>query len=608
MAPQCPAPSVGAMNALVTLLIESLHTASCGLTHPEEYPPDYGQDVLLQKEPLEFDFVIVGGGTAGSVVASRLSENPKWNILLLEAGGDPITESEVPLLFVALRDLKNIYKLYAEPSRFACKAFEDERCSWIQGKGLGGSGSINGLIHITGFAHDFNNWRQLGSTGWAYKDLQPYIEKIEKNQGNSSHPRGYLDLGNFEAGDEDIIEIISTAAEELGQPRIRDLGGLHNMGYAIVRGTVSRGRRSGTAKGYLGRVAASRSNLKIIKNAQVTKLRFDGKGQTLDSLDFVVEQNKRRNVKVVREAILSAGAFNSAKLLMLSGIGPKDNLQALKIPILQNLPVGRNLQDHLVTFVFYKFPQEVDGSQVQNMIYQYLMHNRGPLATIGATRLVGFVKSHLNLTHPDLEMHHMFFRAGNFFALNTILSGLGMKSEYKNFVVNLVKSQALLMLAISLVQPKAKGRMRLKSKAFKDPPIIKSKFLSLPEDREAFVRGLEYFSNFENTKSFRTQQMEIVRIPMEECDRFEFKSRNYWLCYTKYFTNSCYNVAGTVRMGAEEDMEAVVNSRLKVKGVRNLRVADASIMPSITSANINGPTIIIGEKAADMIKEDWAED
>ncbi|XP_061391347.1 uncharacterized protein LOC133326754 [Musca vetustissima] len=269
------------MNALVTLLIESLHTASCGLTHPEEYPPNYGQDVMLPNEPLEFDFVVVGACTAGSVVVSRLSENPKWNILLLEAGGNPVAESE------------------GLECGFACKAFEDDRCSWIQGKGLGGSGSINGLVHLNGFAQDFDSWRELGNPGSGYKDLQPYIEKIEKNHGNSSHPMGFLDLDNFEG--------------------------------------------------------------------------------------------------------------------------------------------------------------EVEGSQVQNMIYQQLIHNRGPLLTIGVTRLVGFVKSHLNLTKPDLEMHHMFFRAGNILGLNTLLTGLGLKSEYKNFVVNLVKSQVLLMMALSLVQPKSRG-------------------------------------------------------------------------------------------------------------------------------------------------------
>ncbi|XP_073831463.1 glucose dehydrogenase [FAD, quinone]-like [Musca autumnalis] len=578
IARQCPVPSVGAMNTLVTLLIESLYAANCGISRPEEYPPDYGQDILLKNERLKFDFVIVGAGTAGSVVASRLSENPKWSVLVLEAGGNPSPDSEVPPLFVAFGNLQNIYKFHGEANNISCKAFENETCSWIQGKGLGGSDSVNGLLYISGFTHDFDEWLRLGNTRWGYKDILQYTEKNGKRQSNTSQPaKGFMDVGIFEPGDDDIIEIISKAAEELGQLRSNHFEGLDNLGYAIVQGAVRKGRRTGVAKGYLGRVAATRKNLKIIKNAQVTRLRFDSRHQQVTSVDFVLtHQKKNLNVKVKREAILSAGVFHTPQLLMLSGIGPKHILDSVNIPISHNLPVGENLQDHLVVLVFFKIPQEIEANPVQNMIYDYLIHNRGPLTTLGATRLVGFVKSQANMSFADLKIHHMLFKAGNVLSLNIFLSGLAMKLEHKNFISNIVKNHTLLIMAPTLVQPKSKGSIRLKSKSYKESPIIKPNFLLHPEDRVGFVRALKYLAQFEMTEVFQENHVEIVHIPLEE-----------------------------FRIGTESNASTVVSPRLKVKGIRNLRVADASIMPIISSVTTNAPTVIIGEKAADMIKEDW---
>ncbi|XP_037814919.1 glucose dehydrogenase [FAD, quinone]-like [Lucilia sericata] len=604
---QCSIASVGVMSSLVALLVQSLYKAQCNISSTDYFPEDYAETAL--KEGLEsYDFVVVGAGSAGSVVASRLSENPNWNVLVLEAGGDPPQESEIPSFFFTLQNTNYTYSYLTEPNDRSCKAFNDNKCHWPRGKFIGGTGGINGMLYVRGNRFDYDRWQQEGNTGWGYDDVLPYFEKSIRPVGNQSHPQGYVTLNEFPRFEEDIFSMIFEGSRELGIPRVKEFAEGSYIGYSHVKGTIQNGLRATTGKGYLGKVS-QRPNLKVIKNAQVTKLQFDSKGQTVKSVEFVLQQQYKLKVPVKREVVLSAGTIDSPKLLMLSGVGPTNKLKPLNIPVIQNLPVGENLQDHVIILIFLRLPANAtDQKQLLDGIYQYLIHKKGPLSAHGTASLTGFINTDLfsESVYPDMEFHHIMIRRGDIIGLDTLLNGFRVKEQLRPFFRENVQNFDVLTMFAVLAHPKSLGNITLKSSSPLEPPIINANYLSAPEDAEVLLKGMEYIMSLEQTQAFRQKQAEILHIPLKECDQYEFKSQQYWRCYFTYFSSTCYHHVGSVKMGPVDDARTCVDPRLKVKGVKNLRVIDASIMPHVTSGNTNAPTIMIAEKASDLIKEDWS--
>ncbi|XP_073831459.1 glucose dehydrogenase [FAD, quinone]-like [Musca autumnalis] len=489
----------------------------------------------------------------------------------------------------------------------SCKSAPGGNCGWLTGKCLGGSGAINAMLYFRGTRADYDGWCAAGCKGWCYTDVWQYFEKSFTNQGNQTHPRGYMHLEEYGSYAEDVKSLFYSGAKELGIRRIRDFVDGSYVGYGEFRGILEQGRRMSSAKGFLGRVAKHRDNLKVIKNAQARRLMFNRKGNQVREVEFVLQNGKIFKVKVEKEAILSAGAVESPKILMLSGVGPADVLKPLNITVNQNLPIGENLQDHVAIPIFFSIPAEQSSLDVED-IYNYLKYQKGFLASIGTGSLNGFIKTNFRhkQPYPDIQLQHFTVRRGAPLGMG-FLQGFAANEMLQNFFRNLVDQGDVVMIFLLLLQPKSRGKIQLQSASYQDPLLIYPNYLHNPEDVDGLLAGIKYLQRMAKTPSFVQKKAKLVQVPIAECSEKFHDSELYWRCYIAYYSSTSSHLVGSIKMGTLNDTTVCLDPHLRVKGIRNLRVADASIMPHITSCNTFGPTLMIGERAADFIKQDWRE-
>jgi choline dehydrogenase len=530
-------------------------------------------------ETAEFDYVIVGAGSAGCVLANRLSADGKHSVLLLEAGPkDSNIWIHVPIGYGKLFKEKTVnwmYQTEPEPGLHGRQVFQP------RGKVLGGSSSINGLLYVRGQHEDYDRWRQRGNVGWGHDDVLPYFKKAE-NQcrgGDEYHGTGGpLSVSDWRHEDP-LSEAFVKAAVESGIPFNPDFNGRTQEGAGFFQTTTHRGRRASSAYSYL-RPAMSRGNLKVETDALGQRILFEGK--RAKAVQFKQNGNLR-TVRARKEVLVSSGAYNSPQLLQLSGVGPADLLKSHGIDVvLDAAGVGNDLQDHLQVRLVTRCAQKITLNDVINHPVRrvmagarYALARSGPL-TIAAGTSGAFFKTNPRLASPDIQIHFIPFSTDK----------MGEKLHpFSAFTASVCQ-----------LRPESRGSLKIRSADPSAPPEIRINYLATETDRAAFVDGIRILRKILAAPALKPYSVEEVYPGVKTTSDEDL------LDYCRNTGSTVYHPTSTCRMG--NDPLAVVDQRLRVRGIEGLRVVDASIMPDLMSGNTNAPTIMIAEKASDMILQD----
>lgn len=530
-------------------------------------------------------------------------------MLLLEAGAEEPEVAAVPAFAPAVDRSSLDWGYQTQPSAHSCLARRNGRCSWFRGKVMGGSSTINYLIYIRAHPRDYDEWEKMGNPGWSYRDVLPYFIKSEKNENPELVDEryhgfeGYLYVGRLPYQDRNTLALVQ-AYQELGLPLI-DQNTERMIGTMLLQHTARDGQRVSSNVAYIRPVRRKRPNLTIQTKAHVYRVLIDPTTKTAYGVEYM-RNNKIQRVIARKEVILSAGAINSPIILMLSGVGPAEHLRENNIQVIKDLAVGYNLQDHTtidgVVFAISNLTATTaSDEQLQRDVYYYRDTHRGPLSSTGTLQANAFVQTKYEDEpgRPDIQYSIDATNVENFYT-DPILTA-------ETAVLPLAYYDGLTVRPI-LLCPESRGLVRLNNT---DPvngtPVIHANTFFEEIDLRRIVEGVKQALNLLRTTTLQKLGYALITTPLPACQHLPFGTDEYWACVAQAYTTTIFHPTSTCKMGPKSDPKAVVSPELKVHGIKNLRVIDASIMPKIVRGNTNAPTIMIGEKGSDLIKDDWLD-
>ncbi|KAK4887894.1 hypothetical protein RN001_004165 [Aquatica leii] len=552
-----------------------------------------------------FSYIVIGGGSAGAVIASRLSENPKKLVLLLEAGGKETTFGNIPGLSVILQTQEYNWNYNTTPQTTSCLAMENQECAYPRGKGLGGSSLINALAYARGNREDYDNWENMGNTGWSYNDCLDYFKKAEHfNIPGDLEYHGRTGPLNVEHHKPDSPQLTAflEANRHLGY-EILDYNGESQIGASKTQFNYLKGKRLSTAKTYLYPVWW-RKNLKVLTNAYVTKIitnRNKNKAEgVLFTYNGVLYKAYARS-----EVILSAGVIGSPQILMLSGIGPKSHLESLNIPVIQDLPVGNHFQEHPGYHALYFSSNYTEPTRSMETYINEFLNGTGPYTIDANLQGVGFYKirdrrDDEKSGNPDFEiLIQPSNNTGDIVKRVHHYGDVAFDTIWKN-----IDTKSAFTLLCVVLHPVSEGTVRLKSNDPYEYPLIDTQIFSDSEGRDIAVmyEAIQKALHLVKTEPFRKLNAKLYDLPLPVCkNNYTYLSKDYWYCQLRQLTFHLFHGIGTCRMG-QDPATSVVDNELKVHGISKLRVVDASVFPSMIAGHTNAPVIMVAEKAADLIK------
>ncbi|ETN59864.1 glucose dehydrogenase [Anopheles darlingi] len=563
----------------------------------------------------KYDFIIVGASPSGCLLANRLSEVADWSVLLIEAGEIENLFVQIPIFSAFLQSTSYNWGFLAEPQNYSCWGMKDQRCSYPRGKGLGGSTLINYMMYVRGNKYDYDQWASSGNPGWSYDEILPYFKKSEKSYlpetSNYHGQNGNLDVRHLPYRTR-LAQLFVNSWQELGLDAV-DYNGESQIGVSYVQSNVRNGRRLTAYTAFLEPIQ-DRPNLHILTNARATKILIDPHSKAAYGVEFLRDRT-RYAVYSEKEILMTAGALQTPQLLMLSGVGPREHLQELGIPVIKSLPVGQTLYDHVyftgLAFVTNTTNLSLHGDNVITLeAFLRFLQGRGPMTVTGGVEALAFIR---NVTEngktpvslPNLE----YIVTGGSQAADRgsgIRSGFRLTDNTYNIYKPLETNERdALTVNIVLLHPKSRGYMRLKSCNPLHWPRFYSNMLKEDEDVETILRGIRAAMPLVQTKVARRFNTKLYDVPLPNCAAHRFGTDDYWRCAIRTQTTSIHHQMTTCKMGPVTDSEAVVSSELRVYGIERLRVGDVGIIPYPTSGHPAATAYMIGEKLSDMVKRTW---
>lgn len=492
---------------------------------------------------------------------------------------------------------------------------KEQRCAWPRGKALGGSSIINYMIHVRGNKYDYDKWASLGNPGWSYKEVLPYFIKLEDSH-LSVQDKDYRGIGGpMTVSDVSVrteaAKAFIKAAKQAGHQTV-DYNGRNQLGFSFVQGTTRNGWRCSTEKAYL-RPVRERKNFQVSTRSRVTKIVIDKATKQTVGVEFT-KDGKNYRVKARKEVILSAGAFHSPQLLMLSGIGPRNHLEELNIEVIKDLPVGELMYDHN-TFpgLLFKVNESItihtNIEAYTKAIFELILKGTGLMTSLGGVEALGYIKTHVSDEQIDLPDVELIFIGGG---LHTdkgraYRKAFRITDEIYDALWKPLEDRDAFTVMPMLLHPKSRGYVKLRSKnPFDSPELYGEMFTDKDNnDLKAFLASIREVQRIVECPALQRYNAQLVTTKIPGCEEFEFDSDFYWECGLRHLATTLHHQVGTCKMGPASDDEAVVDNELRVHGIGGLRVADISVIPIPIAAHTNIPAVMIGEKAADIVKKTW---